>query len=26
VDSKYPDLKEFWHIGRETPRGSVHIS
>ena len=21
-DSKYPDLKEFWHIGREIPRDS----
>ena len=21
-DSKYADLKEFWHIGRELPRGS----
>ncbi|PWK89787.1 isopenicillin N synthase family dioxygenase [Fulvimonas soli] len=21
-DSQYPDLKEFWHIGREIPRGS----
>ena len=23
-DSKYPDLKEFWHIGREIARDSVH--
>ncbi len=21
-DSKYPDLKEFWHVGRELPAGS----
>jgi len=21
-DSKYPDLKEFWHVGRELPEGS----
>jgi isopenicillin N synthase-like dioxygenase len=21
-DSKYPDLKEFWHVGREIPRDS----
>ncbi len=20
-DSKYPDLKEFWHVGREVPKG-----
>jgi isopenicillin N synthase-like dioxygenase len=23
-DSRYPDLKEFWHIGREIDRGSPH--
>jgi isopenicillin N synthase-like dioxygenase len=23
-DSRYPDLKEFWHIGRETPRDSKY--
>jgi isopenicillin N synthase-like dioxygenase len=23
-DSKYPDLKEFWHIGREIPRESKY--
>ncbi|HEX7111663.1 MAG TPA: 2-oxoglutarate and iron-dependent oxygenase domain-containing protein [Mizugakiibacter sp.] len=23
-DSSYPDLKEFWHIGREIPRDSRH--
>ncbi|MEO5625832.1 MAG: 2-oxoglutarate and iron-dependent oxygenase domain-containing protein [Dokdonella sp.] len=23
-DSKYPDLKEFWHIGREIPRTSKY--
>ena len=21
-DSRYPDLKEFWHVGREIPRDS----
>ncbi|WP_049622408.1 isopenicillin N synthase family dioxygenase [Frateuria defendens] len=25
-DSKYPDLKEFWHIGREIPRDSKFAS
>lgn len=25
-DSQYPDLKEFWHIGREIPRNSTHAS
>ena len=23
-DSRYPDLKEFWHVGREIPRDSNH--
>ena len=23
-DSRYPDLKEFWHIGRELPAGSKY--
>lgn len=23
-DSRYPDLKEFWHVGREIPRDSRH--
>jgi len=23
-DSRYPDLKEFWHIGRDLPRDSKH--
>jgi isopenicillin N synthase-like dioxygenase len=23
-DSNYPDLKEFWHVGREIPRDSVY--
>ncbi len=23
-DSKYPDLKEFWHVGRELPAGSKY--
>jgi isopenicillin N synthase-like dioxygenase len=23
-DSKYPDLKEFWHVGREIPRDSTY--
>ncbi len=25
-DSKYPDLKEFWHIGRELPEGSKYAA
>ena len=25
-DSKYPDLKEFWHVGREIPRDSAYAS
>ncbi|HVV98271.1 MAG TPA: 2-oxoglutarate and iron-dependent oxygenase domain-containing protein, partial [Rhodanobacteraceae bacterium] len=23
-DSRYPDLKEFWHVGREIPRDSKY--
>lgn len=25
-DSRYPDLKEFWHIGREIDRASAHAA
>jgi isopenicillin N synthase-like dioxygenase len=25
-DSKYPDLKEFWHVGREIPRDSKYAA
>lgn len=25
-DSKFPDLKEFWHVGRELPAGSPHAA
>jgi isopenicillin N synthase-like dioxygenase len=25
-DSQYPDLKEFWHIGRELPAGSKYAA
>src|SRR4249919_2855195 len=25
-DSRYPDLKEFWHIGRELPAGSKYAA
>lgn len=25
-DSRYPDLKEFWHIGREVPRDSKYAN
>ena len=25
-DSRYPDLKEFWHVGREIPRDSAYAA
>ncbi|MGH8028517.1 MAG: isopenicillin N synthase family dioxygenase [Arenimonas sp.] len=25
-DSRYPDLKEFWHVGREIPRDSKYVA
>ncbi|HEY0180856.1 MAG TPA: 2-oxoglutarate and iron-dependent oxygenase domain-containing protein [Dokdonella sp.] len=25
-DSEHPDLKEFWHVGREIPRGSPYAA